>query len=192
MKGFKDKSGKFRPTENKNGVRMKRGKTTKPSGIQVKSVSLKPTTVHKVNKQIIKDIHAGKSATFSRALNEVVEKARLDRDTSFEDSGKIVGQAKWTSHGRGFGFSYGWLTPDGVFHSMGRRNIPESMLPKGAVRLRDGTMLSLNDGKIFMEDFRGRCNFCGARGFDDRKGCPNNCGKILRDEEGNITGVVGV
>ena len=80
MKGFKDKSGKFRPTTNKNGVRMKRDKSTHTTGVKVKSVSLKPNTIQKVNKQIIKDLNKGKSANFSGALNEVVEKARLERE----------------------------------------------------------------------------------------------------------------
>ena len=80
MKGFKDGSGKFRPTENKNGVRMKRDKSTNSTGVKVRSVSLKSTTIKKVNKQIIKDLNKGRSANFSGALNEVVEKARLDRD----------------------------------------------------------------------------------------------------------------
>lgn len=36
MKGFKDPSGKFRPTENKNGVRMKQNKSVKTDGIRLK------------------------------------------------------------------------------------------------------------------------------------------------------------
>jgi len=59
---------------------MKRDKTTKPSGVQVRSVSLRPSTVQKINKQIIKDINAGKSSSFSSALNQVVDKARLKRE----------------------------------------------------------------------------------------------------------------
>ena len=35
MKGFKDKSGKFRPTENKNGVRKSRDQSTKTQGIKL-------------------------------------------------------------------------------------------------------------------------------------------------------------
>lgn len=81
MKGFKDSSGKFRPTEKKIGVRMKRGKTTMPSGIQVKSVSLRPKTVQKIHKQIIKDLNKGESPTFSSSLNKLVERARLKRQT---------------------------------------------------------------------------------------------------------------
>ena len=36
MKGFKDGSGKFRPTENKNGVRKSRDNTTKTQGVRMK------------------------------------------------------------------------------------------------------------------------------------------------------------
>ena len=34
MKGFKDSSGKFRPTENKTGIRMRRDQTTKTEGVK--------------------------------------------------------------------------------------------------------------------------------------------------------------
>lgn len=37
MKGFKDSTGKFRPTENKNGVRMQRDQTAKMQGIKLQS-----------------------------------------------------------------------------------------------------------------------------------------------------------
>ena len=37
MKGFKDKSGKFRPTENKNGVRKSRDQTAKTQGVKINS-----------------------------------------------------------------------------------------------------------------------------------------------------------
>ena len=36
MKGFTDKSGKFRPTENKNGVRKSRDQTAKTEGVRLK------------------------------------------------------------------------------------------------------------------------------------------------------------
>jgi len=36
MKGFKDKSGKFRPTENKKGIHMSRDQTAKMEGIRMK------------------------------------------------------------------------------------------------------------------------------------------------------------
>ena len=36
MKGFKDKEGKFRPTENKKGVRKSRDQSTKTEGVRLK------------------------------------------------------------------------------------------------------------------------------------------------------------
>jgi len=166
--------------------------TPKKKGVTVRSVSLEPQAIQKINKKTIKTLNKGESANFSSSLNKIVISSRLKRDTSFEDSGIVVGQAKWTGHGRGFGHSYGWLIPNDSFHSIDKRNIPESLRPTGGVRLDNGKILDLHTGKILKEDFRGVCNFCGARGFDTRKGCPNNCGKILRDEKGEITGVVGV
>src|SRR3972149_7333302 len=38
MKGFTDKSGKFRPTENKKGVRKSRDQSTKNQGIKLVSL----------------------------------------------------------------------------------------------------------------------------------------------------------
>jgi len=39
MKGFKDDSGKFRPTENKNGIRMSRDKSIKPNvGVRLQRI----------------------------------------------------------------------------------------------------------------------------------------------------------
>ncbi len=164
----------------------------KRKGVSVRSVSLEPQAIQKINKKTIKTLNTGEPANFSSSLNKIVISSRLKRDTSFKDSGIVVGQAKWTGFGRGFGHSYGWLIPNDSFHSIDKRNIPESLRPRGGVRLDNGKMLDLHTGKIFKEDFRGVCNFCGARNFDIRKGCPNNCGKILRDDKGNITAIVGV
>jgi len=170
--------------------------TPKKKRVTVRSVSLEPQAIQKINKKTIKTLNRGESANFSSSLNKIVISSRLKRDSSFEDSGIVVGQAKWTGHGRGFGHSYGWQIPDGAFVSIDKRNITESIRPKGGMSISSGKfkgkMIDLHNGKIFFEDFKGRCNFCGARGFDTRKGCPNNCGKILRDEKGEITGVVGV
>ena len=168
----------------------------KKRGVSVRSVSLEPQAIQKINKKTIKTLNTGEIANFSSSLNKLVISSRLKRDTAFENSGIVVGQAEWTGHGRGFGHSYGWLIPNESFHSIDKRNITESLRPNGGVEISSGKfkgkILDLKDGKIHFRHLKGVCNFCGARGFDDRKGCPNNCGKILRDKEGNITGVVGV
>jgi len=52
-KGFKDSSGKFRPTENKNGVRKSRDQSTKTEGIRMKRNSksnIKFLTVERLRK----------------------------------------------------------------------------------------------------------------------------------------------
>lgn len=122
-------------------------------------------------------------------------KGVIRKDRAFDNSGKVVGHATWTGHGRGFGHSYGWQVPDGAFHVIDKRNIPESLRPNGGVEISSGKfkgkILDLKDGKIHFEHLKGVCNFCGKRGFDVRKGCPNNCGKILRDDKGQITAIVG-
>ena len=45
MKGYKDGSGKFRPTENKNGVSKSRDQNAKTKGIRLKRITKKPKMI---------------------------------------------------------------------------------------------------------------------------------------------------
>jgi len=47
-------------------------------GVTVRSVSLRPNAVVKVNKEQIRLINKGQPATFSKALNEVITRAKRD------------------------------------------------------------------------------------------------------------------
>ncbi len=47
-------------------------------GVTVRSVSLRPSAVVKVNKEQIRLINKGEPATFSKALNEVIIRAKRD------------------------------------------------------------------------------------------------------------------
>jgi len=52
--------------------------TPKKKGVTVRSVSLQPSVVGKVNREQIKILNRGETATFSKALNQVVMRARRD------------------------------------------------------------------------------------------------------------------
>ena len=52
MKGFKDGSGKFRPTENKNGIRMKRDKSINPTGSILSQKRMKRETISRTDSKI--------------------------------------------------------------------------------------------------------------------------------------------
>ena len=84
MKGFKDSKGKFRPTENKRGIRMKRD--TSKDGVKIKSVTLTSQSVKKVATQQKKNIDKGETGTFSGALNDVIGKSRLKRITHLTEN----------------------------------------------------------------------------------------------------------
>ena len=64
MKGFKDKSGKFRPTENKNGIRKSRDQTAKNNGVQLTQKRMKRdkvSTAYRKIKELEKDFERGLS-----------------------------------------------------------------------------------------------------------------------------------
>jgi hypothetical protein len=67
LKGFKDKSGKFRPTENKNGVRKSRDQSAKTQGVKINSgTRMKRDS----NKELEKMF----------AISSVVSKESMDRE----------------------------------------------------------------------------------------------------------------
>ena len=49
-------------------------------GVSVRSVSLQPTVIGKINKEQISLLNRGESATFSKALNKIVIRAKKDPD----------------------------------------------------------------------------------------------------------------
>ena len=55
MKGYKDKSGKFRPTENKKGVRMKRD-SQKQVGIKLPRIDIRLPERKESYEQILSDV----------------------------------------------------------------------------------------------------------------------------------------
>jgi len=60
---------------------------------------------------------------------------------------KIIGQAKWSKRGRGFGFRRGWEYQD---HFIVMRT--HGPLPHGAVVLNDkGETLSLHNGVVYID-----------------------------------------
>lgn len=90
-------------------------------------------------------------------------------------------KAMWAKHGKGFGLSYGWKTPDGIFHNISKRNIPESLRPKGGVTLKNGMMLDLRTGSITEKSTKDKCSWCNTV-YDtkDHKECPNGCQNAIR------------
>jgi hypothetical protein len=56
--------------------------TPKRKGVSVRSVSLEPKAIQKINKKTIKTLNTGEIANFSSSLNKLVNSARLKR-TSF-------------------------------------------------------------------------------------------------------------
>ena len=52
---------------------------SKKKGVSVRSVSLQPTAIQKINKEQGKLLNKGETANFSKALNAVVLRAKRDR-----------------------------------------------------------------------------------------------------------------
>jgi len=57
LKGFKDKEGKFRPTENKKGVKMNRDKIIQPTGIRLKRQDKKNSSDDIENFLVTNEVH---------------------------------------------------------------------------------------------------------------------------------------
>ncbi len=56
----------------------------KKKGVSVRSVSLRPSAVVKVNKEQIKLLNRGEPATFSKALNQVIIRAKRDEIPTYD------------------------------------------------------------------------------------------------------------
>ncbi len=67
--------------------------TPKKKGVSVRSVSLEPQAIQKINKKTIKTLNQGKPANFSSSINKLVLNSRLKRATDlrlivFKDANK--------------------------------------------------------------------------------------------------------
>ncbi len=56
--------------------------TPKRKGVSVRSVSLEPQAIQKINKKTIKTLNTGEPANFSSSLNKLVSSSRLKRDSN--------------------------------------------------------------------------------------------------------------
>ena len=65
MKGFKDKSGKFRPTENKKGVRMSRDQSAKTQGVKIEKIRMA-----REKEMNLDDVMKKHEKEFEKSLNE--------------------------------------------------------------------------------------------------------------------------
>ncbi|MCP6727242.1 MAG: hypothetical protein KJI69_04400 [Patescibacteria group bacterium] len=72
VKGFRDATGRFRPTGKNKG----KSKRRKSLGVEIVSVTLEPKTINKVKQRQVKNIKKGTpNPSFSQAINQLVDQA---------------------------------------------------------------------------------------------------------------------